>query len=192
MGSQLNRIIGVTGTPGTGKKSVAPLLAKGLRVQCLSIDGVARAHGLLKSRGGEWEVDAAALRREFHGFSSPAVLYGHLLPHSIDERLVSRAVVLRCEPSVLKRRLAGRGYSQKKVIDNVESELIGVVSSETFEAFGEAKTFEIDTTDTAPEEAAGALKGVIDGDSKPGPRIDWTLAYDTGAKLRALLSVGSS
>jgi len=192
MGSQLIGIIGVTGTPGTGKKSVAPLLAKGLRVQCLSIDEVARSHGLLERRGGEWEVDAGALRRELHGFSVPTVIYGHLLPHSIDERLVSRAVVLRCEPSVLKRRLAARGYSQKKVIDNVESELIGVVSSETFEAFGEAKTFEIDTTNMVPEDAAGASKGVIAGDSKPDPRIDWTLAYDTGARLRALLSVGRS
>jgi adenylate kinase len=120
------------------------------------------------------------------------VLYGHLLPHSIEGRLVSRAVVLRCEPSVLKQRLAGRGYAHQKVIDNVESELIGVVSSETFESFGEAKTFEIDTTGTVPSRVANSAREVIGGGSEPGPRIDWTLAYDTGAKLRSLLSVGRS
>ena len=188
----MGNIIGVTGTPGTGKKSVAPLLAKLFDAQCLSINEVARSHGLLKKHGEEWEVDAEALRREFDGASGPAVLYGHLLPHSIDGQLLSQAVVLRCEPSALKQRLAARGYPHQKLIDNVESELIGLVSSETFEAFGETKTFEVDTTDAAPSEVANAVREVIEGHSQPGPRVDWTLAYDTGAKLRSLLSVGRS
>lgn len=188
----MGNIIGVTGTPGTGKKSVAPLLAKLLGVQCLSINEVARSHGLLKKHGGEWEVDVEALGHEFHGASGPAVLYGHLLPHSIDGRFVSHAVVLRCEPSALKHRLTVRGYPHRKLIDNVESELIGLVSSETFETYGETKTFEVDTTNAAPSEVANAVREVIEGHSEPGPRLDWTVAYDTGAKLRSLLSVGRS
>ena len=182
----------MTGTPGTGKKTVAPLLAKALGVQCLGINEAARARDLLKKRGDEWEVDTDALRRALHAISTPVVLYGHLLPNSIDGALVSRAVVLRCEPSMLKRRLAERRYSARKLIDNVESELIGLLSSETFDAFGEEKTFEVDTTTTAAEQVASAVVAVVTGDSEPGPRIDWTLDYDRGEKLRSLLSVGRS
>ena len=185
-------IIGVTGTPGTGKKSVAPLLAGMLGAECLSINDLARSHGLLVRKGREWEVDTERLRLRLHGFSGPAVVYGHLLPHSIPGRLISRAVVLRCEPLVLKQRLAGRRYPPGKLTDNVESELIGLVSSEAFGAFGEDKTFEIDSTRSSPDEVANAANEVIAGRSGPGPRIDWTLAYDTGAKLRSLLSTGAS
>jgi adenylate kinase len=185
-------VIGVTGTPGTGKKSVAPLLAKLLGAECLSLNDAARSLGLAKKRGAEWEIDTDRLRSRFKGIAGTSVLYGHLLPYSIDPQLVSHVVVLRCEPALLKRRLEGRGYSPRKVIDNVESELIGLVSSEAFEAFGERKTFEVDTSSATPEAIAKAAKEVVDGVSGPGPRVDWTTAYDTGGKLKSLLSVGTS
>ena len=185
-------IIGVTGTPGTGKKSVAPLLAKAFGVECLSINDLARSHRLLVKVGKEWEVDVGKLSIKLRGISGPAVVYGHLLPHALEGRLVARAVVLRCEPSVLKQRLEARGYDTRKIVDNVESELIGLVSSEAFGAFGEAKTFEVDSTSLAPSETADAVGRVIRGESEPGPRIDWTDDYDSGAKLRSLLSGGMS
>ena len=189
---RMHGIVGVTGTPGTGKKSIAPILAAALGAKCLSINELASAHGLLVKRGQEWEVDVEKLRQALGALSGPAVVYGHLLPQALEPRLVTHAVVLRCEPAVLKERLLGRGYPPRKLIDNVESELIGVVSSEAFEAFGETKTFEFDCTTSAPREGAAALAKLIEGESEPGPRIDWTLAYDTGAKLRSLLSTGRS
>ena len=188
----MDGIVGVTGTPGTGKKSVAPLLANLLGLRCLSINDVARSHGLAARKGKEWEVDTVTLRSKIGAAVRPAVLYGHLLSDSVESGLVSRVVVLRCEPLVLKERLAKRGYSTRKLVDNVESELIGLVSSGAYEAFGEDKTFEIDATTTTPAEAAEAVSRVINGEAMPGPRIDWTLAYDTGAKLRSLLSTDDS
>jgi adenylate kinase len=188
----LDVIVGVTGTPGTGKKSVAPRLAKLIGAKCMSLNEVARSFGLLTKRGAEWEVDADRLRTRLDVLAGPSVLYGHLLPYSVDPQLVSHVVVLRCEPKVLKRRLLGRGYPPRKVMDNVESELIGLVSSEAFEAFGERRTFEVDTSEATPESAARLAKRVMEGVSRPGPRVDWTLAYDTGRKLRSLLSTGTS
>ena len=180
-------IIGITGTPGTGKKSIAPVVAERLGVKCLSLNDAARAYRILKGKTGSVDVDrlGSRLRRDL---PRDAVIYGHLLPYVLDSKRVSKVVVLRCEPGVLKGRLRARGYGHEKVVENVEAELIGVVSSDAFDEYGEEKTWEVDTTKTTPGEAAAAVTGIAEGAPSPGPRIDWTLGYDSEAKLRVLLS----
>jgi len=184
----LKGIVGVTGGPGTGKKSISPLVAAGLGLPCLGINGLASELGSTTRRGGEVDVDLLKSRLPKR-VPGPALLYGHLIPYVLESRAVERVVVLRCTPEVLKRRLAARGYRAKKIEENVEAELIGVVSSDAFARFGSAKTSEFDTTGSTPKMAAGRIVKLV-RKGGPTPRIDWTLGYDSGAKLRSLLSVG--
>ena len=95
------------------------------------------------------------------------------------------------DPGVLRGRLAGRGYKPKKLIEDVEAELIGLISSDAFNAFGSARTFEYDTTYTSAEEASLDIANSLSGRTLPRARIDWTENYDSGPKLRLLLSTGS-
>lgn len=184
-------IIGITGTPGTGKKSIAPRVAKNLGRTLHSVEALARAYGLTEQSGEETLVDTAKLRRKLHGWPpSPALVFGHLLPQVLDPGAVERVVVLRCDPAVLRRRLELRGYPREKVQENVEAELIGLVSSEAYEAFGEAKTRELDTTRCTPADAAADVAALLDRWARALPRVDWTLSYDSGRKLRSLLSPG--
>lgn len=179
-------IVGVTGTPGTGKKSVSPLVADALGIGCLSVNDLARETGSLGKREGE--VDVGLLRRKIaRRVRLHPLLYGHLLPYVLDRRSVKRVVVLRCDPGVLKKRLSARGYPSGKIEENVEAELIGVVSADAYDAFGAEKTSEVDTTLSTPAEAAGRVVRLLRRGSR-SPRIDWTLDYDSGAKLRSLLS----
>lgn len=179
-------IVGITGTPGTGKKSISPHAAESLGLECLGINDLARRSGLADPRTGD--VDVKLLRsRIARRVTGPALLYGHLLPYVLDPRSVRVAVVLRCSPEVLKKRLAARGYAARKVQENVEAELIGVVSADTFGAFGSTKTLEFDTTSSSPTGAAQRIAKLVKEGRAP-PRIDWTLRYDSGAKLRSLLS----
>ena len=181
-------ILGITGTPGTGKKSVAPIVARSLGVACLGINELARAEGLMKNAGTEGEVDTVLLRRALaKRVKPPAVLYGHLLPYSVDRRRVAKAVVLRCEPSVLKLRLMSRGYPGEKVLDNVQAELIGLLSADTVKSFGRARTFEVDTTYSTPAESAAQVVSIAKGGLKGAGPIDWMPNYDSGTKLRSLL-----
>jgi len=119
-----------------------------------------------------------------------AVLSGHLLPYVVPASKLRRVVVLRCDPSILKRRLEERKYGEAKVVQNVQAELIGVVSAESFDRFG-AKASEYDTSTTSPEEAAKDIARVFKGRRPAMGRIDWTDAYDTAAKLGSLFSEGS-
>jgi len=179
-------MLGITGTPGTGKKSIAPIVAKRLGTECLSLNEIARSYGLMTKSGA---VDTQKLlARLKEDFSRNAVVFGHLLPYAVPPSALSKVVVLRCEPGVLKERLRLRGYSPSKIIENVEAELIGVVSSDAFDVYGAAKTREVDTTNSSPTEAASAVTEVAASRRRDAPRIDWTLDYDSGAKLRLLLS----
>ena len=175
----------MTGTPGTGKKSIAPLVAKALALDPVGLNDLAKRLGP-KPRG---EVDTGALRERIaRSKAPPSVYFGHLLPYVFENGALSRVVVLRCEPAVLKERLSRRGYPPKKLVENVEAELIGVVSSDAFGVFGGQRAFDFDTTYSTPVEAASAITDVLKGSAPPPARIDWTVTYDSGAKLRLLLS----
>jgi adenylate kinase len=183
-------MVGVCGTPGTGKKTVSPMVARLMGLPApIPINSLAPK--------GEAEVDTTLLRRKLLALDPPrAVLFGHLLPHVLRKSEAGFVVVLRCEPSVLRERLAGRGYPQAKVTENVEAELIGVVLDECLRRFGSALVREYDATSASPRAVAMAIVRDAKAATAHGMRaagaprawIDWTLDYGSSTKLRSLLA----
>lgn len=179
--------VGVTGSPGTGKKSVSPLVAGGLGAKLVDLNAVALARP-----GASRNVDVRMLRSAIQKVDlGRAVIFGHLLPHVLRKGEVDFVAVLRCEPAVLKRRLLARGYPDQKVVENVEAELIGLVLDESIRAFGAEVVCEYDTTRGHPAEVS---RDILKDTRSPRrrPWIDWTLRYDSSAKLRSLLSAPST
>jgi len=186
----LRNYVGITGTPGTGKKTLAPLIASRMGLPCISLYDQAVSSRLIKKDDDDAEVDTSALRRFLaRHVSGPALIHGHLLPYVLGGRDVRKVAVLRCEPKALKQRLLKRGYQPKKVVGNVEAELIGVLSADSFTAFGSKKTAEFDTTASEQTAAVKAISEFLQGSREPGPRIDWTFGYGSASKLRSLLSL---
>jgi len=181
----LTSYLGMTGTPGTGKKTLAPMVAAVLKIPFRSLNEIAFSSGLAGRRGGE--VDPAALRRRvLSTVEAPSLLYGHLLPYTFRRGDFARVVVLRCEPAVLKARLLARGYAKEKVADNVEAELIGVVSADSLAAFGRGRVFEVDTSGVSVRDSAAAVAEGL-AKRKPSVPVDWVPAYGSAARLRSLL-----
>lgn len=186
----MRNCVGITGTPGTGKKTLAPLVASKIGIPCVSLHDQAVASGLIKKDDTDAEVDTASLGRFLvKHVSRPALIYGHLLPYVLRGQEIGKVAVLRCEPTAVKRRLLARGYQPEKVVENVEAELIGVISADSMTAFGSKKTAEFDTTASEPTAAVKAISEFLKGDREPGPRIDWTFGYGSASKLRSLLSL---
>jgi adenylate kinase len=180
--------IGVTGTPGVGKKSVSPILARILQRNLVDINKLARSHWSPDERG-EIAVDGRVLGPELERAGRHAVVSGHMVSDLMRPSSVEFVAVLRCEPSVLARRLTSRGYPPDKVLENVEAELIGVVLDSALRRYGPSKVHEYDATRTKADSLAKRIaldyrSGV--GHSKPW--IDWTVNYDSSTKLRSLLS----
>ncbi len=181
--------LGITGTPGVGKKSVSRPLAAILDAPLLEISGLAREHSTPDEHGellvDVREVRSALSRRNLSG----TIVTGHLLADVLGRSKAGFVAVLRCKPEVLKRRLASRGYPAEKVIENVEAELIGVVLDETVRRFGSGKVHEYDSTRASPASLARRIaRDYLEGSAQSAPWIDWTLDYDSSTRLTSLLS----
>ncbi|MDO5852765.1 MAG: adenylate kinase family protein [Thermoplasmata archaeon] len=165
----------LTGTPGTGKSSVsAELRSRGWDV----VDGKAflREHGLLGEYDAErdtYEVDLDDFNDALEAFrdaEGPVVLDSHL-SHFMDS---SGIVVLRCRPSVLAERLRARGYSEAKVRENVQAEILDEILVEATET--DIPVGELDTTSATIAEIADAAEKIIRGHAPDYPlgSTDWS------------------
>jgi broad-specificity NMP kinase len=183
-------IVAICGTPGTGKKTVAPIVAT-----LLGFPAATSLNSLAPKAASE--VDTRQLREALLKTKpSRIVLFGHLLPDVVKKQEAAIVAVLRCEPSALRKRLKERGYPAAKVMANVEAELIGVLLYECVVLYGSQLVSEYDTTSSSPEDVAKAIasdaKAALGGRVKAAPRrptawIDWTLDYGSSSKLRSLL-----
>jgi adenylate kinase len=133
-------IIGITGTPGTGKTSASAL-----------IGGVVDLNELIKTEGLYRGIDEA---RDSLG-SGNLVVEGHLSHHVSDS-----AIVLRLAPDELERRLMARGYSGVKISENALAEAVDVILVEAVDWCD--MVYEIDTTGKTVEEVADAIRGILD------------------------------
>lgn len=165
-------IVAITGTPGTGKRTACDILARrGYAV--IDLEQVARETGCIVGRDvsrGSDEVDLEALRGRLPVPTKVAFLrshYSHRMP-------VQLAVVLRCRPSELRRRLGARAWSQEKVQENVEAEAIGVITREAVDEL--PYVYEVDTTGAPPSETVNAILGILQGRTLGyvAGSVDWT------------------
>ncbi len=168
-------VIAITGTPGVGKTSVSSeLRSRGYRV--VDMNEHLRSHGLLADRDearDTYDVDMEALNDslgEYRAESGTVFLDSHLA-HGCD---CSRIIVLRCDPRILAGRLRGRGYSEEKVRENVQAELLDVILCESMET--DIPVNEIDCSAGSAADAADAVERIIKGEADiylPG-NTDWS------------------
>lgn len=162
--------IAVTGTPGVGKTSTCSRV-KGVRVVHVNVlvDELGLASGYDRKRKTK-EVDVAKLARAVTGLGEDILLEGHL-SHLLKPDL---AIVLRCSPKVLERRLRKKGWPDSKVRENVEAEAVDVVLIEAIENVPEV--CEIDTTKMKPGQAARAIESILAGERQKYRvgNVDWS------------------
>lgn len=185
--------VGITGTPGTGKKTIAPLVASELGFSTIDLNSLATRERKPSSTR-TIHVDPATLRLRLRKLDlSGKVLYGHLLPFLLRKDELDFIAVLRCRPAVLKDRLLRRGYSSQKLRENLEAELIGVTLADCLKRFGDERLLEYDTSRGGPDLVADRILADTRGKGMKERRwIDWTLLYDSPRKLRSLFSTEST
>jgi adenylate kinase len=162
--------VALTGTPGTGKSAVAAKLTP--RWTTVEVSDLALRFGAGRPVRAGVEVDLARLGRRFRATARsdlPDVIVGHLA-HLLPIR---DAVVLRCQPVQLARRLsrARRG----SVVDrraNVEAEATDVVLVEAL-SLGR-RVWEVDTTGRSVAAVARAVGEIVRTRHRPGAgSVDW-------------------
>jgi adenylate kinase len=169
LGNQILNIIGITGSPATGKKSIGKIVADSLKYRFLDLNKIALESGGVLSDGEEdFEVDTDKLRkqvlRKIKG--GKVVLVGHLLPFILSQGEIQFVAVLRCSPKELEARYSKRGYSEKKIKDNILSEILDICFADALCSFGSNAIAEFDTTERQPNDIAKDIKLVWSGNMK--------------------------
>ena len=180
--------IGITGSPGTGKKSTGAELSRITGKPLLSINEYAITHCFGSKKNGEFEVDEMKLNGKIP--TKDSIVFGHMLPYLVRSNQLDFVAVLRCSPSALKRRFASRGYSKEKVKENVEAELLGVIAYKAFQMYGPARVAEFDTTRANPKSVALMILDTIIGKrSMRFGAIDWLSSAGSPESLMRVLSI---
>jgi adenylate kinase len=159
--------IALTGTPGTGKTTIAGLLPYTvIDLNSLVKDGL--NVGVDPDRGClEADMDGLEKRLASMDTEDLVILEGHFSHYFADE-----AIVLRLNPLDLEKRLAARGYSRSKIQENLESEALDVILIEAVEFC--KKVNELDTTGKSVQEVANLVVRVLRKEItlEPG-QVDW-------------------
>lgn len=149
--------VALTGTPGTGKTTTARRLRISLPV--VEVGAIALELGTAtRQTGRPLTVDLRKLRSAFGRYRRrhPAGLIvghlAHLLP-------VSYAIVLRCHPRELERRLRGSRRPSSRVVSNVLSEVLDTVLVEALE--GGIPVREVDTTGRSRTSVAREVERIV-------------------------------
>ncbi|MCZ6725440.1 MAG: adenylate kinase family protein [Thaumarchaeota archaeon] len=160
--------IGITGTPGTGKKTVGMELALILGYEPIILNDLIIERGYVLERDDTGIIpDIERLRGDFIGkLNRKMVIIGHLLPQVFRKRELSSVIVLRCDPDELLERYSLRGYDKKKVSENIWSEIIDSSLAESIQRFGVNTIAEFNTTDRQPQKVAQEVADVILGRSE--------------------------
>jgi len=178
-----NKIIAVTGTPGTGKTTLSEKLSQKLDFELFDLNEFIEKEGIYETDAkGTKIVDPSDLRDSFGNRIQERncnLVVDGLLSYLLSPDQVNYIVILRTEPDTLEKRLKERDdFSKEKIKENVESEALGTVTSEAIERQGIESVFEINTTEKNPEEVLESLrKGLEDKINLEPGDIDWLEKY---------------
>jgi adenylate kinase len=180
-------LIGLTGTPGTGKTSVSKFLERKRQWKIIHLNDLIKEDHLYTETDekrnaviADMELIQKRLKNEIESTPAeknkePVILESHLAHYIADI-----VIVLRTHPAELKMRLEMRGYGEEKIRENIEAEALDVILVEAFEWC--KKIFEVNTTGKSVEEVGNDIEKIIDhilngdyeelSEFKPGT-IDW-------------------
>ena len=128
----------VTGTPGSGKTTVAMRLAKHLDFLYIDVNKIISKHKL--SQGSDRTrkckiIDTKELNKHLKLIikqNNNSVIDSHL-SHFLPKSSVDLCIITRCNLKLLKSRLKRRDYSKDKIEENIEVEIMEVIPNEVAE-----------------------------------------------------------
>jgi adenylate kinase len=174
----------ITGTPGTGKTTISRLLATELRACYVDPKTLLRRKEIDYTYDKKRKTRTVSLKRLRNRLCELAARTDHGLvidSHIALEtgplpRLV-RAIVLRCDPIVLERRLERKRWSKSKIGENLQAEILDICLWDAVENYGWNKILEIDNTEKAPSRVIQLImKDLHKKRIQRQPKVDWLLS----------------
>lgn len=170
----------ITGSPGTGKSTIAKLLSQHLGIRLIGLKKVVLEKKLVQKNR---EVDIPRLKLATLPLlrKKGYVVEGHL---ACEFRIPADFVfVLRANPKTLRARLAKRRYGKKKLDENIMGEMLDYCSIRVRNEYGKPG-LEIDTGIRGIPECVAEIEKAIKRKKKKLDSVDYSDELKKQLRLR--------
>ncbi len=177
----------ISGTPGCGKTSVAREVSKLVDTKIISLNELAISEKFLfeyDKKRKTYIVDFEIFRpyvlkkiKKIQKSNHPFLIIESHFSDIIPDKYIDYVFILRCEPDELIKRLKKKNYDSKKIIENIQAEILGNCVNYFIQKQIKVPLFEIDTTHLDIESIAKIIIDIVvgnkDGDNYHIGKIDW-------------------
>ncbi len=162
----------ITGNPGVGKHTIAKKLATKLDLEIIDINKIAKGVTASKHSSGALNVDTEKLKPILKKLiKKNSLVVGHLAPYVLSKSQVKKVFVFRKNPYELERIYNTRKYSKEKRLENLGSEILGVIAFDAIKNFGKKKIIQI-TAESSVAKTFKKIEKSLDG-IKVNEDVDW-------------------
>jgi adenylate kinase len=152
-------IVAISGTPATGKTTVAALVGKKLGWKVIELNRLAQEKDLFSGydeERGSKVVDIGRIQKAIDNiFVADMIIESHYA-HDMKCDMV---LILRANPAEIRKRAVEKGWSKKKTEENVLAEIMEVCKQEALDSG--RKVFEVDTTGKTPAKVSSEVVKII-------------------------------
>ena len=164
------KVILMTGTPCIGKTSVAHMLTPRLDALYVNLTDLATTENLIQGHDKERNstiVDEVKMKKRLNQIireteKENVLVDGHYAVHVVPQKLVTLVFVLRRDPVELRKFMAKSGYSERKLRENLASEILDVCLVEALNKVGSQKVCELNVTGQTVKKTAEQIFSLIE------------------------------
>jgi adenylate kinase len=194
---KFRRLIVVTGTPGVGKTTFSRLLAKKLNAVHIDLGELALREKLVtafdkkrRTYVADLKRISSKLRKLIKSIQHDIIIDGHYAANVVSPNDVNLVFVLRCHPQELERKLKRKGFTSRKIAENVAAEILDSCLLDAVNSCGVQKICEIDVTNRKRTEILEEALNVLEGRTGLSVgKIDWLKKLEEEGKLNRFISL---
>jgi len=164
------RVILITGTPCVGKTSTATLLASKLNAFYINLTDLAINEGLTIGKDEERNstiIDEEKMEKRISQLikktdKNAIIIDGHYAANVVPPNLVTIVFVLRRDPIELRKFMEQRGFSGKKLFENLASEILDVCLVDAVNLVGQRKVCAVNATGKSADETTREILSLLE------------------------------
>ena len=192
------RVILITGTPCTGKTTIAKQLTTKLDALYINLTELAKRHSLTQGEDKQRKttiVDEEKMHTKLNQTiettkKSNIIIDGHYAAAVVPKHHVTRIFVLRRNPIELRRFMEKSCFQGAKLWENLASEILDVCFVEALREHGKEKVCELDVTGKTTESVSREILAILDNRKTCfSGRVDWLEMLETRGLLDEYLKL---
>ncbi len=192
------KVILMTGTPCTGKTTIAKKLTTKLKAHYVNLTELAIAKNLTLGKDKKRNtiiIDEKRMKRKISQIiktstNNNIIIDGHYAAHVVPDKLTTHVFVLRRNPTELRKLMQQKDYIDTKLWENLAAEILDVSLIDALKAYSSEKTCELDITGKTANQSVTTILNVLNGKEKCYTGIvDWIGKLETEGTLQDYLKI---